>query len=205
MSTGRYYMRDGSGSKRERLLHRVVWNDNKGKIPDGLHIHHKNGDWTDSSIENLELIKQGDHTRLHMAVHYSKPKYRAANKRHLGRIRNLASKWHGSPEGIEWHKKHGVKCWIGKKPVKATCQICKKEFDTFMPTLVKFCSDACTSKDHWYRSFEDRKCFVCGCDYRCNRYSVTKHCSRTCSNITVWKTRQPVKQSKRNGRFLKTK
>ena len=39
-----------------KCLHRQIWFDNFGKIPDGYSIHHKNGDARDNRIENLELI-----------------------------------------------------------------------------------------------------------------------------------------------------
>lgn len=42
--------------------HRLVWEKNNGKIPEGCDVHHLNGIKTDNRIENLELIKHGEHS-----------------------------------------------------------------------------------------------------------------------------------------------
>lgn len=45
--------------------HRHIWENNYGKIPKGYQIHHINGDKLDNRIENLKLMKTGEHTKLH--------------------------------------------------------------------------------------------------------------------------------------------
>jgi hypothetical protein len=49
----------------KRYLHRVIWEENFGKIPSGLIVHHKNGDKTDNRIENLEIMSRAEHNKLH--------------------------------------------------------------------------------------------------------------------------------------------
>jgi hypothetical protein len=45
------------------LMHRYVWQKEKGKIPKGWDIHHINEDKTDNRIENLECLSKPEHTR----------------------------------------------------------------------------------------------------------------------------------------------
>lgn len=46
-------------------LHQRVWEHHNGHIPQGWHVHHKNGDKTDNRLENLECLSAADHMRLH--------------------------------------------------------------------------------------------------------------------------------------------
>ena len=47
------------------LMHRYVWNKEKGIIPNGFDIHHINGKRYDNRIENLECISKSEHTSLY--------------------------------------------------------------------------------------------------------------------------------------------
>lgn len=57
-----YYV---SCEKRPNILHRVIWEEYHGKIPAGYIVHHKDGNKTNNSIENLELMERGKHTSIH--------------------------------------------------------------------------------------------------------------------------------------------
>ncbi len=46
-------------------VHRFVYETEVGPIPEGYHVHHKNGDTWDNRPENLAAMSAGDHTRLH--------------------------------------------------------------------------------------------------------------------------------------------
>ena len=45
--------------------HHYVWEQFKGNIPEGYVIHHINHDRLDNRIENLQMMTNGEHTRLH--------------------------------------------------------------------------------------------------------------------------------------------
>lgn len=59
-----YYARSNSRKKDdgELFLHRQVWVDNNGKIPDGLTVDHINNDKTDNRIENLQLLTRSENS-----------------------------------------------------------------------------------------------------------------------------------------------
>ncbi len=48
------------------LQHRLVAYEAGWDVPPGHHVHHKNGDPTDNRVENLEVLPQGEHQRLHI-------------------------------------------------------------------------------------------------------------------------------------------
>jgi hypothetical protein len=47
------------------LLHRIVWMENHGPIPEGFDVHHIDGDRENNVIENLELLPRGEHMAHH--------------------------------------------------------------------------------------------------------------------------------------------
>lgn len=48
-------------------LHRAVWEDEVGPIPDGWDVHHVDHDKTNNARTNLHCLSKADHTRLHAA------------------------------------------------------------------------------------------------------------------------------------------
>ena len=47
-----------------KYVHRLVWEQNIGEIPEGYVVHHKDGDKSNNNLENLQLMKIKDHDAL---------------------------------------------------------------------------------------------------------------------------------------------
>lgn len=108
------------GTRWVRRSHLVLWNST-GKTPDweGKRevAHHKNGDKKDDSDENLEIITQAEHVRLHKPMKGKKhsretrrklSQAKIGNKNRLGikhsaevkeKISATVRSWYKSPEG----------------------------------------------------------------------------------------------------------
>jgi predicted DNA-binding protein YlxM (UPF0122 family) len=63
------------------LMHRYVWENEKGKIPPGWDIHHINENKADNRIENLECLPKSEHTRKYSPHNnqYTRGRKRAAH------------------------------------------------------------------------------------------------------------------------------
>lgn len=48
-----------------KKYHQYVWEQNYGKIPEGMVVHHINLDRLDNRIENLQMMPNKAHTKLH--------------------------------------------------------------------------------------------------------------------------------------------
>jgi hypothetical protein len=63
------------------LMHRYVWEKEKGEIPYNYDIHHLNGIKSDNRIENLECLSKSEHTKRYSPHNnqYTKGRKREAN------------------------------------------------------------------------------------------------------------------------------
>ena len=111
-------------------LHRDVWIYHNGPIPDGMHVHHVDGDTGNNDISNLACITKDEHWAEHRAQQSERSR-RPEQLALLDRIRPSAAAWHRTPEGIEWHKQHAktslvkaretLRAWVEKPFQCAWC------------------------------------------------------------------------------------
>ena len=164
--------------------HVWVWKKCKGEIEKGFHIHHKDGNKSNNSIENLEKMSAADHLSFHSTKMFEDEEFRKKRVKHLEVIRPLTKKWHRSKEGAAWHKKQGKLCWDLREPRVFKCGQCDKQFKskTFHS---KFCSGKCKSK--WRRvnklDYIEAICPICEEVFTKCKYSKTKTCGRKCGGI----------------------
>lgn len=183
-----YFSHSESGTT--RLLHRDIWSHHNGPIPPGHHIHHIDFDPLNNDPSNLECLSVSEHVKKHWTEERHEKQLV-----HLDNIRHLTKAWHGSEEGLEWHREHGNKTWAERRSVDTTCDHCGKSFTYKSIQQQKFCSNKC--KSAWRRASGlddvDRTCLHCENTFKVNKYSKQKTCSRSCSNRLMWAKRKSVR------------
>jgi len=181
-TSGRYYQ-SGRPDDEEQLLHRRVWSDHNGPIPSGCVIHHIDEDWRNNEVTNLELRDATEHNRAHTTTRWDDPEYRQRTVVQLNEARKKANKWHGSPEGLAWHKEHGKKTWTNRETTDKTCAVCGATYYAMFPTRSRFCSKKCERAAAYKKHFTDKRtCEYCGDEFMAHRHRKTKCCSYKCSN-----------------------
>ena len=181
----RMYYRPHAGHIRAGVeaLHREIWKQANGPIPDGYHIHHIDGNSFNNELSNLGCVPVAEHLRHHGDLPKS-AEYIAVRRKSLDTARESARLWHGSEDGHKWHSEHGKQTWEGRKLHKCTCAFCGKEFDTPFPSRTRYCSQNCGSRHRFVRKvdFEQRICKRCGQPYMVDKGEKKQvYCSRSCA------------------------
>jgi len=177
-----YPFADGKRMAGVGALHREIWKHHHGDIPFGWQIHHKDGDFSNNDISNLEAYPPSEHYRKQEQLYGAT--YKALRRAHADRIRPLAADWHRSPAGRAWHREHGKRTWENRKPVERVCVECGKQYESLVNRESdRFCSRACISRfnEHTKRYYEDRSCVVCGGAFTVKKSKKQQTCSRKCA------------------------
>lgn len=133
---GNYFQHNG------KRLHRTVWEYHHGKIPKGYHVHHKDGNKANNSINNLELMKAHEHESMHGKEEGKRDLF----IKNLNKARIEASKWHGSKEGFEFHSKLAKSNWKNREPKTYVCSYCGNTFQSkyiYSEKSNRFCNQNC--------------------------------------------------------------
>ena len=146
----RYFTRAG------HRLHRDVWEHHNGPIPEGMHIHHIDGDTANNDIANLACVTSKQHRDEHRAEASARNR-RPEQIEHLNRIRNKASEWHRSDEGRAWHREHAkaslAKTWAAPRVYVESvfsCVWCGLE-SIRKTERKRFCCPTCQNAESKYR------------------------------------------------------
>lgn len=59
------YYQISSGEHQGKLLHRLIYEETFGPIPEGFHIHHLDNDKNNNDPSNLILMSKSNHHKLH--------------------------------------------------------------------------------------------------------------------------------------------
>ena len=168
------------GEWKKITLHRYMWLMERGPSPEGYHVHHVDGDYSNNTIDNLALLSAGEHESLH--GENVSDDVKAMRKKVLEENRDKAAEWHHSEEGRKWHSQNAKKQMAGLEFKTYTCQCCGKEFRSRAPQGGTFCGNSCKSKWRRQQGLDnvERVCAECGSKFVVNRYSKQKYCSRSC-------------------------
>ena len=168
-------------------MHIYVWQKHNGEIPDGFHVHHKDGDKTNNDISNLELLPKFEHLSTHSkAVPVDK-----ARENMINNVLPKAVEWHKSDKSTEFHKELYERVtrekWLQK--VTKTCIFCGKEYETVhsKKDVSKFCSNVCKTAYRKSTGVDDieSNCSFCGKPFTKNKYSSKQFCSKECRELAL--------------------
>ena len=178
-------------------LHRQMWFDNFGEIPDGFEVHHKDHDAFNNVPENLEIMSKSDHS----SHHQSQPDKKEFWKNVIQpKGVEAAKEWHGSDDGLQWHRDHAAKHNFGKFDFGTDkCQVCGSEYQRKTKTA-KFCSNKCKSQYRRDNKLDvvTKQCDWCSNEFESNKYNKTIFCSRSCQKSAYWDKRKKTDLSGQN-------
>jgi predicted nucleic acid-binding Zn ribbon protein len=183
-----YFICSKGKDNRVRRLHQAIWEFHNGPIPEGHHVHHKDGDTLNNDISNLECLSNKEHRRMHWT-----PEESERARKHAERIRPLAKAWHASDEGKDWHSEHSRKIWEQRVPEERTCAVCKSVFlSKTRRKTDKYCSQKC--KFSTYISNGPKStCPQCGNEFQNHMYQPRECCSGRCAKLLMHKRRREAK------------
>lgn len=190
-----YQRRDGSeyfwsGKRGPRgvteSLHRRKWEDRHGPIPEGMEVHHVDGDKENNDVSNLALRKPTKHLSEHSKERWADPKHIPAMRAGLEKAIALAPAWHRSKEGLAWHSKNGKDTWLDRKKESVECVVCGDKFETvfFNRETVRFCSISCERKNAYRTNRTQRSCKMCLKPFMAYKYRKQTFCSYSCSSLS---------------------
>lgn len=151
-------------------LHRQLWLDAGGSIPDGWHIHHVDGDLDHNDLDNFACVSPVEHLRTH--------RQRDGG---VGQRAGLAA-WRATDAGRAVLRENARKMQA-RSPVRRTaCRYCGQAVETRQARKA-FCSPACEVAGRGTLE----PCMVCGTSFWRKHYPGA---GRTCSYRCGWALRR---------------
>lgn len=120
-----YYLGGAKWKVSAKYLHRKMWEDVYGEIPKGFIVHHKDGDSSNNTIENLEIMSRKHHMELHM---------QEVERREDLREMMIINKAKVLKALKDYHKNKVAKEYV--------CVVCHSLFNSFSKQA-KYCSKKC--------------------------------------------------------------
>lgn len=188
------------GKRIIRSLHVDIYEYFSGEIvKKGYQIHHKDNNSLNNEYENLECLTAKEHASRHKNDSW---------KGHIWKAIEASKVWHGSKEGIEWHRQHGANVMANREHKDVSCKECGVNYKTKRPEVAEFCTTKC--RQRFYRSngigMVDKICNYCNSPFKAQK-RVKKEavsCSRRCSVRFAIENKALIVNNK-TGRFEKSR
>jgi hypothetical protein len=172
------------GQTQARRLHQAIWEFHNGPIPEGHHVHHKDGNTLNNDISNLECLSNLEHRRSHWT-----PEKADRARKMAEAARPLTKAWHASEEGRDWHSEHSRKIWENREAEERKCVACDGSFFTKTRRETdKFCSAKC--KHRTYANSTDAVCPNCSSNFKTHNTQPRECCSVSCARNLMQKRRK---------------
>lgn len=147
------------------MLHRQIYIDHFGPIPDGYDVHHIDGNALNNEPSNLMVLSKKEHMQHH------------ANER---------------KQNVEYMQKTLRTNRRNQPPtLQLECHICGGIFEACVPEA-RYCSTRCNS--HAIRTNpknqETRVCLICGSNFTRYYNNPAKTCSSRCGRAMMWERRK---------------
>lgn len=189
----RYYRRPPGYYRSDELtadgeyLHRKVWIANRGPIPPGHDVHHKDHNRSNNKFGNLKMLSEAEHHRQHMLM----PERIKASRKNMREV--------VGPAAAAWRRRNpraasrigklaaaGAIKWLKEQPLKKLiCSQCGAKYKALALARqpLYFCSHRCTSAHRRASGIDDerRACRRCGDQFIRNRHSKIQFCTRVCA------------------------
>lgn len=165
-------------SHKPTFLHRLVYEDNFGRIPKGMHVHHKDGNEANNSPDNLELLTP----KAHINEHMDDDRIVALTKNLADNALPKACEWHKDPANREHHVRLGRMSWENFEPKEMQCIHCHEKYMSKTRRQDKYCSNKCRSAARRASGVDDveKECGFCGGTFSSNKYAKVRFCSKSC-------------------------
>jgi len=101
---GYYQITSRKEGNHNKYLHRLIFEDFYGEIPDGYVVHHKDENPSNNCILNLQLLKEKEHHNLHHVgrVHSIKSKIKISGSNSTNYFRVIKKKKKDCKQGFTW-------------------------------------------------------------------------------------------------------
>jgi endogenous inhibitor of DNA gyrase (YacG/DUF329 family) len=162
-------------SPKRQYLHRVIWESYNGPIPEGMEIHHRDGNKAHNEIGNYELKTASEHARHHWVVDR--------------RVKDFVCEQCGKSYQSSAAQGHNRFCSnnccganrraSGLDDISRPCENCGQPFTVNRYVVKPFCSQSCTAVS---RQPKQCVCTHCGRSYQTSGLGKNCFCSSKCNS-----------------------